>query len=228
MKTDFETFNRQCDLIDREFAELTTRGITVTDGVIDRERYYRTFPRLMWVLKEADSGDSWSYIDKFRDRRWMRDNNSLPALRRVYYTTYGILRSGERPWSDFPGSTTDECLSALREIAFINLKKSPGGATSVYSELLEASVKHRKILKMQIETYDPEVVIFGNTLRFFSTDDFTGLSTAEKRISPLNNHYYFAGDKLYIYAHHPGYWKISDEDYVMDIVGIYRQWRNRR
>lgn len=221
-------FNAQCDEIYRIFSELTTQGTTVTDGVIDSEKYFNAKPRIMWVLKEADSEDSWSYIDNFKKIDWLNKCNGLSSIRRVIYTSYGILKADNQAWSDFPWSNDIECQSALEEIAFVNIKKTPGGSTSDSNEISAAYQKNRELLKLQIEAYNPEVVIFGNTMNLVDISDFEGLDAAEKEMSKHNNHYYSIGDKLYIHAYHPSYLKFSDKDYVMDIVEIYRKWKNSK
>lgn len=217
-------FLNGCDKIDKLFAQLTSKGTTVTDGVIDREAYFNAKPRLMFVLKEANSEDSWSYIDKFTKKDWLDRCNSLASIRRVIYTSYGILKSENKDWSDFPWSNEEECQSVLREIAFINIKKSPGGSTSNPTAIKEAYQKHRDLLKLQINTYDPDIIIFCNTMNFVELSDFKGLEGAECKISEQNNHYYYVNDKLYIHAYHPSYMKFTDEGYVMDIVNIFREW----
>lgn len=228
MIMDRTVFNAKCDEIDRIFSELATRSTTVTDGVINREKYFNAKPRVMWVLKEANSEESWSYIDAFKDVEWLNKCNGLSSIRRVIYISYGILKAGSRAWCDFPWSNDIECQSALEEIAFINIKKEPGGSTSDPNEIFAAYQKNCDLLKLQIEAYNPEVVIFGNTMSFVDISAFEGLDKAKREISQYNNHYYEAGDKLYIHAYHPSYTNFTDKDYVMDIVEIYRKWRNNK
>lgn len=228
MATDKIIFNRQCDEIDEIFSQLTLQGITVTDGVINREKYYDAKPRLMWILKEANSEESWNYANAFNSSEWLKRCHCMPSIRRVMYTSYGILKSAGKPWSGFPWSDEIECQSALQEIAFVNIKKTPGGSVAYPNEIKKAYRVNRRLLKLQIETYNPDVVIFGNTMNFVETSDFNGLESAVKRISKYNNHYYFAGDRLYINAYHPSYLKLTDRDFVMDIVGIYQEWAKIR
>lgn len=225
MKIDREQFDINCDKIDAIFTNMTSNGTTVTDGVIDRDAYLNAKVRLMWVLKEANSEDSWSYISNFKNIEWLNRCNGLSSIRRVIYTSYGILKSGDIPWSDFPWSNEIECQSALREIAFINLKKMPGGSVANSQEIEDAYKANRELLRLQIDTYKPDVIIFGNTMNLVDKSDFEGLVTAEKRVSDFNNHYYYSDNRLYIHAYHPSYTRMTDKNYVMDIVEIYREWR---
>ena len=85
------------------------------------------------------------------------------------------------------------------------------------------------MLKQQIETYNPNVVIFGNTLQYFYKSDFDGLETAEKQNTEYGNAFYDTGDKLYIHTWHPAVRGagFSDKEYVMDIVNIVRNWKSK-
>ncbi len=224
----YDEFIKGCNKIDDLFTQLTTKGTTVTDGVIDRNAYFNAKPRLMWVLKEANSEESWSYIDKFKTKNWLNHCNGLSSIRRVIYTSYGILKSEGSDWSKFPWSNEDVCQSALLEIAFINIKKSPGDSVADPSEIKNAYHEHRELLQLQINTYNPDIIIFGNTMDFVELSDFDGLESSECLVSGCNNHYYYANEKLYIHAYHPSYMRLTDEKYVMDIVNIYREWSRNK
>lgn len=219
-----QIFYENCNRIDSIFDQLTQEGTIVTDGLIDRDKYLNVNPRILWILKEANSDISWNYRDAFRSDDWLDKCNSLASIRRITYASYGILKSGLRLWEEFPSSKDSLCRSSLEEIAIINIKKTPGGAVANNEELKSAFKKHRELLKLQFETYNPDVIIFCNTMGFVDTADFIGLENATRMVSPYNNHFYYTKDKLYINAYHPSYMKLSDKNYVMDIVSIYRDW----
>ena len=62
----------------------------------------------------------------------------------------------------------------MSQIAYINLNKMPANKTSS-DDLLEESYKNWKtILMAQIELYKPQVIIFGNTFKFFKDDLLEG------------------------------------------------------
>lgn len=226
---DKELLKEHCEKINGIFEQLTAKQITVTDGVIDIDRYFDAKPRILWVLKEANSEESWSYLEAFRNTDWLNKCNGLSSIRRVIYTSYGILKGIDKAWSEFPWSNEPTCQEALLSVAYINIKKTPGGSTSNPQELTDAYQTYRELLKLQIDTYDADVVIFGNTMDYVNTTDFKGLSDAEKQVSKYNNHFYYAGDKLYIHAYHPSYLNgFTDETYAMDIVKIVRDWQNKK
>ena len=221
-----ETLKEKCDLISEQIKQIGIKNDShfVIDGIIDIEKYLNAKYRILWILKEANSeSDTWSYPEKFKDIEWLyRCGKSVPTLKRMIYTTYGILRDCR--WSEIPDASDDKSFEPLQEIAVINIKKIPGGSASNPQTIKNAYCENRELLKLQIETYKPNVVIFGNTLDFFNKSDFEGLENAEKQITEYGNHYYDTNEKLYIHTWHPAI-RVADEDYVMDIVNIVKNWR---
>jgi hypothetical protein len=222
-----KSLNEKCNLISEQIKQI---GIDndchfVIDGIIDTKKYLNAKYRVLWVLKEANSEcDTWSYLEKFKDEEWLyRCGKSVPTLKRMIYTTYGILRNCQ--WSEIPDANNEKSFEPLQEIAIINIKKIPGGSASDPETIQSAYYENQELLKLQIETYNPNVVIFGNTMQFFCKSDFDGLENAEKQITEYGNHYYDTNDKLYIHTWHPAIRGVADEDYVMDIVNIVRNWK---
>ena len=200
----------------------------VTDGVINPERYLNAPLKVMWLLKEAISDHNWRYQDKFQDFAWLDAvTDSSPTITRVTLTSYGILH-GElnETWANYPGANEQVAREALCEIAYVNIKKSPGEENHSYDDVITAAYQqNRALLKDQIALYDPDVVIFGNTMQYVNDHDFPGLISTELKKSEFNHNFYDAGDKLYIWAYHPGAWNKDEKRYVDDIVGIVRRWR---
>ncbi|NDV69080.1 hypothetical protein [Dysgonomonas sp. 25] len=145
-------------------------------------------------------------------------------MRRLIYTTYGILRNCE--WSEIPDASNEASFEPLQEIAIINIKKIPGSSVSESNVIQQAYYDNQGLLKRQIETYNPNIIIFGNTLQYFHKSDFDGLETAEKQNTTYGNAFYDIGDRLYIHTWHPAIRGagFTDENYVMDIVNIVRNW----
>ena len=86
-----------------------------------------------------------------------------------------------------------------------------------------------EIINTKKEKLFANVVIFGNTLQYFYKSDFGGLESAEKQKTEYGNVFYDTGDKLYIHTWHPAVRGagFTDEDYVMDIVNIVRNWKKK-
>jgi len=226
-----DELKEKCNFISTQIRQIGVDNDShfVIDGIIDVEKYLNAKHRILWVLKEANSADdSWSYLENFKSREWLyRCGKSIPTLKRMIYTTYGILRDCK--WCEIPDASNEESFDSLQEIALINIKKIPGGSSSEYETIQFAYNQNQELLKLQIETYNPNVVIFGNTLQYFNKSDFEGLEKVEKQISEFGNHFYETRDKLYIHTWHPAVRGagFTDEGYVMDIVNIVKRWQAR-
>jgi hypothetical protein len=225
-----DTLKNNCNIITEQIEKigLDNDRHFVIDGIIDLEKYLNAKYRILWVLKEASSNDTWSYLVKFKDIVWLKEKGkSVPTLKRIIYTTYGILRDCE--WHEIPDAKNEKAFEPLQEIAIINIKKIPGSSTSDDKIIQQAYYENQELLRMQINVYNPDIIIFGNTLQYFYKSDFHGLETAEKQNTNYGNAFYDTGDKLYIHTWHPAVRGagFSDKEYVMDIVSILRNWRKQ-
>lgn len=224
-----DIFQKKCDDITEQIKKIGNH--VVIDGVVDINCYLKSPIKIMWILKETNSSGSWSIVDNYKDHNWLTNNNGLMSIRRVIYASYGISHPEIIDWKDFPWSYEEECQTTLRNIAFVNINKSPGSSVANDAEIQDAYDRNRTLLKLQFDTYNPDVVIFGNTLKYVKTEDFDGDFSEDKRerTEKLDTHYYRADNRLYINAWHPSYFNgISDKDYVMDIVEITRKWDEAR
>jgi hypothetical protein len=220
-----DTFRKKCDEITEQIKEIDQ--LAVIDGVIDVDCYLNSPIKVMWILKETNSSGDWSIIDNFKKHEWLTNNNRLMSIRRVIYASYGIMHPEIKDWKSFPWSSEEECQKALRNIAFININKLHGSSVADDNVIQDAYNKNRALLKLQFDTYNPDVVIFGNTLRYVNLEDFDGdFSEANKiKTEEIDTHYYPSKNRLYINAWHPSYFNgVSDKNYVMDIVEITRKW----
>ncbi len=227
----FETFKNKCNAISEQIKQIGLYNDChfVIDGIIEPEKYLKAKYRILWVLKEANSETvSWSYLENFKNKEWLfQCGKSVPTLKRMIYTTYGILRDCE--WSEIPDSSNEESFEPLQEIAIINIKKIPGGSISESNEIQQAYYDNQELLKRQIETYNPNVVIFGNTLQYFYKSDFDGLEEAVKENTEYGNAFYNTENILYIHTWHPAVRGrgFTDKEYVMDIVNIVKNWKRK-
>ena len=222
---DKDSFCKLCNDITEQIKRIGE--LAVIDGVVDIDCYLKCPLKVLWILKETNSEGDQSIVDNYKDPKWLTAYNGLMSIRRVIYASYGITHPEIKDWKDFPWSYEEECQSSLRDIAFININKLPGSSVANDNEIQDAYNKNRVLLKLQFDTYNPDVVIFGNTLKYVNTEDFDGdFSEANRmRTEKTDTHYYPSLNRLYINAWHPSYFfGISDKDYVMDIVEITRKW----
>lgn len=222
---------KECDNIAKIIENSST--IPIFDGVINPEQYIKSSTKILWILKESNSKDkkSWSFIDCFSNPNWLLKNNKLPSIRRVVYISHGILTPNLNSWKDMPSSTDLICQESVKKIAYINIKKEPGGSNSNDKIIFESAKSNHNLLKKQISVYTPDIIILGNTLKYFAENrnDIFGENIGEYKVSPFNNHYYETKNRLYINAYHPSFIKgFTDENYVMDIVNICKKWINMK
>lgn len=108
---------------------------------------------------------------------------------------------------------------ALKRIAFINIKKVPGGKSSYPPEIAAHFRRNRALLLRQIELYSPDVVIGGGTLRHFYSD----LGLSDSMFNKDRSAWHCtAGDRLLIHANHPAQ-RGSVSRYVDDIGAIIKK-----
>ncbi|MCD8101775.1 MAG: hypothetical protein LUE26_04270 [Alistipes sp.] len=201
------------------------------DGIINPGRYFHEPLKILWICKEPNSQAeyNWSYRWCFNDDGWIRDNKYTTFYKRLIYTTWGILEGGGCEWSDFPDLFNPDhypvLFDCLRRIAFINIKKNPGTSRSYDPEIRRHCEANKELLLSQIALADADVVIFGNTLRYFDKDDIAIPAGSRPYVSPVRNHFYLAGGKLFINAWHPAYFAVDEKNYVMDIVRNVHRWR---
>jgi hypothetical protein len=195
----------------------------IIDGIIDVEKYVNAKYKILWILKEPH--DEWVTVKETgqrRNGRWniasgyseltidkIKKERKLLVAKRVMLATHKILPEAEN------------ALEALKSIAYINIKKIPGGSSSVQKEIEQAYNEHKDLLKEQIETYNPDIIICGNTLQYLSDDNYFPKQNRVELFSTPNGQfcYYALKDRLYINTYHPAI-RENDEFWDKCIDGI--------
>lgn len=198
----------------------------VIDGIINPKKYLNAKHRILWLLKEPVGSSSWSFIEEFNQKTdWLKKVSLANiTLRRVIYTSYAILRDSQ--WSDIPYADEEKAFECLQEIAYVNIKKSPGDSVSEVDVIQHHYNRNKELLKEQIHLCNADVIIFGNTLPFYDKELFEGLLQAKEQRTDWGNVFYDTGKKLYIWTWHPAVRGagFNDAEYVMDIANIVKQW----
>lgn len=154
----------------------------VYDGVADPSGYLAAKPRLMWILKEPydgwdaagnPCGGGWTILKDFGgDGKTLAEvANGNTALRNVAYASRALL-DGVASYADLPWISDDLTTydRALRSVAFLNVGKMPSGQTTSDAKLAACYADWKNVLFRQIDLYDPEIIVFGNTLPCFAPD----------------------------------------------------------
>ncbi|MDD3876368.1 MAG: hypothetical protein PHT69_07080 [Bacteroidales bacterium] len=216
--------------------EIQVDNNAIIDGVINPEKYFnlsKEKPRILWILKEPDSPDyigtntSWDYQDKLSTKRLLETREyTIPTFKRVLYCSYGIL-SDFKTSESIPLIYKEEVFSIAEYIAYINVSKMPGESESEDENISKGYERFKEILKKQIDSYSPDIIIFGNTLGYFDKNFFQLNEETKKYIPNENNRvYYETSDRLYINAYHPAVRpkNIGENQYCDDIITIAKNW----
>jgi hypothetical protein len=198
----------------------------ITDGVVDIDRYLSSSPKMLWILKEpwedledGEGGGGWSVTKDLVAKGQFGDRGTYASMA---YVTYSVFNNYTN-YSDIPYVTKDSKVGeSLKNIAYINVNKFPGKRTSSPANVEFYYRRNRNVLKRQIDTINPDIVIGGNTLHLFF-DDF-GLKSDEFK-SEGSASFCCQDGRLYIWAYHPAQWSVKKCAYVDDIVTVIKKNR---
>lgn len=231
--------DRICNEIN-EFADRnglsTSKSQPIYDGLYSAEMYWKSPLRIMWILKEPydefdkrtgkPEGGAWSITkDLFHNPEDFARNKTGQM---VIYTSYGILNNLK--WNKIDYIYDDPDIPRiLQTIAFINLSKMPAYTTTRDSELWAKYEDWKKITLKQIKQYEPNVLIFGNTFKFFYDDLYELFSIETTKKTYLRNidiRVYENEERIIIDSWHPGKHFSNEEKeiYVNSLVRKINNW----
>lgn len=204
------------------------------DGIINPESYISSPIKLLWILKEVNDKDGYNQRNSFNElAQSVIEKNSLkdqkrrnwwPTLDPIIYISYLILNNFKK-WVDIEYiKNQPNMVGVLQKIAYINIKKNPGGAISFGNELSDGYKKAKEIIHKQIELINPDVIIGGNTLGYLKED----CKLSEFKVAGKNNiNYAIKDDRLFINSYHPQYLSRQNEvykgEYIDEIVNIVKE-----
>lgn len=199
----------------------------IPDGVYDEELYLAATPRIMWVLKESPDeesdgkvyGGGWKLYTAYDNPDAWKNKTLQPII----YTSYGILN--HKKWDDMPWIREDnEMVDILKKIAYVNISKMPAKRVSNDRELYDNYDIWKGVLLEQIKVYNPEIIVFGNTFKYFKNDLVGEDAKPTKSIgfegkSGEVKLYEHNGVKM-IAAYHPVQRRIKRGEYVNSIIEL--------
>ena len=222
-----ENLHREIDTIAK--ANHLLNGVSpIYDGVGDIKAYLNAPIKIMWLLKESydqdksgnkGSGD-WSIYEAFNtETAW-----SYLTFQRIAYTLYGFLHS--EYYENIPAVKNNrEMVRLLNEIAYINISKMPGETRSNDSSISRYYTIWKELINKQIEVYNPDVIIFGGTKRFFEFKETPQLHDRyyNPDVNPqLTSEIYKYKNRWLISVYHPSY-RMSTEVYVDLIIDSLKE-----
>lgn len=145
----------------------------VGDGIVNIGEYINSKYKILWILKESNDvrksydgsglkGGGW-HLNKALDKlgNWAsQPKTGNTTIRRMIKAYYIILNKLDEhiDWTEIDLNDSN-VFQTLKQIAVINVKKIPGGYRITDRKVQEAYNKNRDLLKLQIDTYNPDIVI---------------------------------------------------------------------
>lgn len=122
------------------------------DGIIDETVFGKQRLRVLFLGKEANDlgGGGWDFRVE-----WANDPNWRHA-RQVKKWAAGIL-DGFPPFEEITASPVNH----LRRVSCMNVKKTPGGASSLAADVEREVREHSLFIREQVAIIDPDVIIGG-------------------------------------------------------------------
>lgn len=182
----------------------------IYDGVADVNAYLQSSPKIMWLLKEPydyfneetqePEGGGWVLMEDMHREKEKTLNQTLPkTVQRVIYATAGIAMN--KDYDNLAYYYQPEMYKYLFQIAYINLSKMPAGTRS--EDMSEKYKIWRELLFEQINLYNPDVIIFGNTFSYMKND--FGVTDKDHFCQIIDwIDVYKKDHRLLIDAYHPG------------------------
>jgi hypothetical protein len=198
----------------------------IFDGIVSEGDYLNSDIKILWILKEPNSsGEDGSWDMRLHIKNNLKTEAGIlkgwsATFKKIIHVTNGILNN--LSWNDELShpSYKPEVIDELKKIAYINIKKTGGGAVAISNEIQEYYNYSKNLLFNQIRELKPNIIIFGGTYKFFHADlelenfDDFGSCTA-----------LFQNNTLYINAYHPMY-TIKEEIYFNDIIKAVNKYKS--
>jgi hypothetical protein len=241
MNKQFNEMKKKCDKISNEIKNMPIKdknASPVIDGILDLKEYLKSKYKILWVTKEPNDnfepGKKGKYGDWDMTKICMttEKDKDTPMEKRMkivsYFILYSLENSNKKNVREIINSFSRENVdlyTARCHTAWINIKKTPGKSTVNEKIIAEAYRENKQLLHKQISTYNPDIVLFGNTIKYFENDEL---------INKLEKHgkypflWYATKKRVYINAYHPAFRSsMSTEDYVNGILQIVKLWKKQ-
>ena len=192
----------------------------IYDGIISPGDYVRTKRKILWLAREPhdDCGDYdyKSEIMKGLNAGNIKKDKYFDLMRYLLYS----IENDYISWEDIPDSDTSEHITnLLKEVAFINCNKIPGGANVKWDKFWLYSEAFREIVFDQIKLAEPTVIICVGTKNYL--DKYGYLDETIKSEKSYRN-YYTKGNILILDCYHIAA-RISRQTYLDDIIKVLRE-----
>lgn len=128
------------ELAEKENDQLFSGENVIHDGIVDFTQYNKTSPKILWILKEANSSESgWTMreaLNDLKEKSGGLKTGWANTFTSIIYTTNGIF-TGE-DWDSMGNFHQDQSIiEVLQKVAYINVKKVPGGSNADWNLIKE-------------------------------------------------------------------------------------------
>ena len=178
----------------------------IYDGICDLSSYLNSKPKVMWILKEPNGQEK----DGIEDGGWsipeesftnLEETAGQPTWQVMIYVMYGYQNGLMYDDMDYVRNNL-EMAKVMQRIAYLNVSKLPGLNRSNESQIEQSYMQWKPILDKQIETYSPDVIVFGNTFAHFR-NDFKNNSLVQIGNIPGWIDVYKSDNRILFDAYHP-------------------------
>lgn len=216
------------------------------DGIINLEIYNATQPKILWVLKEGNWGEE--YFDAEEDHNEKTDEVIENIIRKYYeddyysnvtvyqwwrasfenifYISHGIIEGIYKydDMSDIDSKANIDGKYYLNNVAFINVKKNPGGNRANPNRIAESYNRHKDFILRQIDIINPDIIINCSGVESLTSDLANGAIKNDER------NFISTSNRLIVNAYHPMHPKFSNQspEYVDNILSIFKDNFNVR
>lgn len=227
-----ELENAQNEITDAIYAHAIELGFDektmqpITDGVCDFEGYLNSKPKVMWILKEPNdqcldgklAGGGWSIVKESFGND-IEGTAKQPTWQTIIYVMYGYQHGLMYNDMEYIRDNKDMA-NVMQRIAYLNVSKMPGYSTSNKNNIEHCYTQWKSILDRQIETYDPDVIVFGYTFEHFKND------FEKKGLEKIGNipgwiDVYKRGNRILFDAYHPAR---KGQEYVDTLIEALKKY----
>nr|WP_086939388.1 hypothetical protein [Thaumasiovibrio occultus] len=128
----------------------------VADGIVSEEHYINSPLKLCFVLKEVNdkAGGGWDLRQFIRNgARWQTWDNISRWVKCVSKFDKDVS------WSELANISEDDRKDTLRSICAMNLKKSPGGHTTIKASFNKVVDEDKEYIQKQYSLYNPDITV---------------------------------------------------------------------
>lgn len=192
---------KSIDILLNEWRSQVVReaGHFVEDGVVCQESWSKAKLRVLFLLKEPNGykGEHGPLNELLRKAATTNPGSAMwdrPTFHNIGRWAYGLANYSH----DVPSyqEANKAYKTAVLECAYINIKKSSGGARAT-KEVAVHAAKYAAFLRRQVDLLAPDIVVCGGTYSLLKEHVYPRMAKVSPRIHK-------DGDRIFINAFHPG------------------------